>query len=134
MDYSLKSRTKKCMKIAISIKFSTEELIVLENLLKTFYDINSTIEQFDIGYTISGAIHECITTGYCYETYNEDEICDEGMTSDTRSVPLTLLQYLFINFKRVFFFIACVPIDRVPIYINDPLLEPFVKWRLTISK
>jgi len=36
--------------------------------------------------------------------------------------------------KRLFLFLTQVPLDRVPIYINDPLLAPFARWRLAIAK
>jgi len=36
--------------------------------------------------------------------------------------------------KKVLDFIFREPLEQVPLYVNDALLEPFVRWRLTIAK
>jgi hypothetical protein len=126
---------KKYLNIAYNITFTEKELEVLKNIMDTVIISDySGEEDFDMCFSIGGAIHECSTQGYCYETYNVDETDGDGMISDTRSVPLTFMQYLLVNFKRVFLFIALVPLSRVPLYLNDPVLSLFARWRLTIAK
>lgn len=36
--------------------------------------------------------------------------------------------------KKVRNFIFEEPLENVPLYVNDYLLEPFVRWRLSIAK
>lgn len=134
MNTKLSVRTKKYMEISDSIEFSKEEMLVLGNLLDIEWSSSISKMDFDTSFFIAEAIHECVKDGYCSDTYNVNETDGDGMTSNTRSVPLTFMQYLLVNFKRVFFFIVLVPISRVPLYINDPTLALFARWRLTIAK
>ena len=134
MCNKLHAGSKKYLKVATNVTFSVEELKLLKEPLEALWISEDSGDNFDACFHISCAIHECITQGHCYDTYNVDETEGKGITSDTRSVPLTIMQYLLINFKRVFFFIALVPLSNVPLYINDPSLELFARWRLTIAK
>jgi hypothetical protein len=135
MNNKLTARYKKYLVIANSIEFNKEELKLLGDILESKWsnpDFNSPL--FDVLFSIGDALRDCNKYGHCYETYNEDETEGAGVISDTRSVPLTFMQYLLINFKKVFFFITFVPLNQVPRYINDPYLAPFAKWRLTIAR
>ena len=135
MKKNITPRMAEYLTLAKSITFDKKELTILRDIIKAI--VLSETEGGDLWEPFQDmydALHSCLKNGSYHDTYNEDESCDEGVTSDTRYVDLNFLQYALVNCKRVFFFIALVPIARVPIYMNDPILEPFVKWRLTIAK
>jgi hypothetical protein len=47
---------------------------------------------------------------------------------------LNILQYLLVYRRKIFMFLTCVDNKRVPIYIEQSSLKPFVEWRLRIGK
>ena len=88
-----------------------------------FNDIDTDLRSF----IKHGSIVDTLNENYVQST----EAVDPG---DTRYYNLNLLQYFLINYKRIFLFLTLVPLSNVPLYINDILLKPFVRWRLTIAK
>jgi hypothetical protein len=132
---TLSTRAQKYLIMANSVSFTREEYELLKGSLDTCWLEPTTEEKsFDMAFSMSQALHDYIETGHCYETYNQDETDNKGVVCATNSVPLTFTQYLLVNFRRIFFFLALVPLDQVGRYINDPSLELFVRWRLTIAR
>jgi hypothetical protein len=136
MTKELTLRYKRCLAIATTMKFTEDEINLLKNMISEILAQEKYLEfeDWDRYYEIDSALYDLTKAGHCTETFNEDETLGAGVTSSTEYVPLTFTQFLLVNFRRIFLFIASVPLDRVPLYLNDPRLEPFAKWRLTIAK
>ena len=69
--------------------------------------------------------------------YFKKEVKDKPIDHSELSNKLAIwiaVSYSTSDIKRVmdFFFIA--PLVKVPLYINDGFLKPFVKWRIEIRK
>lgn len=111
--------------------YSRGEIEVLRNIV---YD--ELPKNFDSGYfyDLFRDIHSLCMQGVITDGLSFDETEGFGVASDTRLYKLNLLQYLLINNKRAFLFLTQVLFDRVPLYINDPKLALFAKWRLIINK
>jgi hypothetical protein len=111
--------------------YSGEEIEILYGML---YDELSKNFDSSYIYDLFRDIHSLCMQGTITDGLSFDETEGFGIASDTHLYRLNFLQYLLINNKRVFLFLTQVPLDRVPLYINDPKLSLFAKWRLTINK
>jgi hypothetical protein len=68
------------------------------------------------------------------DTLDASHLENPGPLEDARIYILTFLQYLLINYRKIFVFLTQVPIDKVPLYLNKPTIKAFARWRLTIAK
>ena len=59
-----------------------------------------------------------------------DCLCD----TDVEFKKLTLGEYLLAYHRKVFLFMYCVKKERIPLYLNNPILKSFVIWRIKINK
>jgi hypothetical protein len=125
MGRKISQRLTRCMEIAKTVPYTKEEFSILQQIIDGLFYAEGGSEYYaelsrDI-YTISqdGSITETVPG-------SDDDMGGYG--------SLNLMQYLLVNYRRVFLFLTRVPSENVLLYVNDPILDPFVRWRLTIAR
>jgi len=129
----LSTRAQRFIAIAKSTQYTKKEYerlrgILLQGLVN--YDPNVSIETYD-------SLCEYLDDGHVTDSLDSAHVDSPEAYDDTRYYEITFLEHLLVGDlrdKRLFLFLTQVPLDRVPIYINDPLLAPFARWRLAIAK
>ncbi len=121
----MNTRLKKYISLSRSYPYTEEELKLLYSLINGKLNNDHPSELYNNFLEIMFSL--------------EDEIKGEGILTDLSDDDvglyfLNFLQYLLIYFKRVFLFLICVPVKKVPMYIGDEQLDIFVQWRLQINK
>jgi len=128
----LSSRIKKYIEIAKKDIYTPDEYNILLGILK------SIIQTGDLAiYNVHEALDDYLRQGYSEDSLDAHYTNSPEAYDDTRYYKLSFLQYVLtgsLGDKKIFIFLTQVPLCRVPLYINDPLLAPFAKWRLTIAR
>ncbi len=119
-------RIQKLVSLSNMAPYTNEELKLLYDLIKGKIDNTYPFDNnlFDVSESL------------------KDEIKGEGTlidwNSDSEDSPsfkkITFLQFLLIYFRKIFLFLICVPIKRVPLYVGHKQLNDFAHWRLAINK
>ncbi|RLG10762.1 hypothetical protein DRN73_06995 [Candidatus Pacearchaeota archaeon] len=120
-------RIEKMISLAKSVPYTNDELRILLNLINDkLIDMNGLINETYLN--IVSLIEDQIE--------NRGTYIDRGSSdsNDYRFKKLNFLQYLLVYFKRIFIFLVYIPLENVPLYINDNQLNPFCHWRLLINK
>lgn len=121
------SRTKRLIVLADSMNYSREDLKVLYGILSDEFDKDTRNNYvYDLWEEI-GSIYE---KGHTVDSLTEEATEDGAMIGDTTYYKLDLPEYLLVNHRKVFLFLALVPFKNVPLYTNDPKLAVFARWRL----
>lgn len=119
-------RIQKLVKLAKSAPYTKKELKLLYNLIKSKMDTSYTLDTnlFDISESLKG------------EMKGKGTLIDWNSDSEEYASfkNLNFLQFLLVYFKKIFIFLVCVPLERVPIYIGHNQLNDFATWRLLINK
>jgi len=128
-------RSKRYIELAKAVPYSAFELDALKDILYEMFLKELREGIGDVFQELYLDLTNYIRCGFITDTLDESHVqCEQTEYMDTRYYELNYMQYLLINHRKVFLFLTHVPIDQVPLYLNDPKLEPFAKWRLTIAK
>ena len=122
----MKTRIKKLISLSKTAPYTEKELKLLLNLIKGKMDNTYPFDNnlFDVSVSLKGEI-QGEGTLIDWDSDSEDKVSFK---------TLNFLQFLLIYFRKIFLFLICVPIERVPLYIGHKELEDFAHWRLSINK
>lgn len=120
-------RTEKLIELSKSVPYSKEELRLLRDILDRDMIKEGGMTDHDL-YDLWDMIEEILS----YGGYHIDRESDSEEYSHYKK--LNFLQFLLVYFQKIFLFLICIPVDQVPLYINNNQLKTFVYWRLLINK
>jgi len=122
----METRIQKLISLSKAAPYTKEELKFLYGLINdrinNTYPFNNNL--FDVSESLKGEI-KGEGTLIDWNSDSEDSVSFK---------TLNFLQFLLIYFRKIFLFLVCVPIDRVPLYIEHKELNDFAHWRLSIKK
>lgn len=126
----ISKREQKYLEIAKTVPYTDEELKILKNLLSGYlFDERGFINERM--WDIEGAVSDQIENGYTIDTINDRP--ENELTYYDEDREINLMQFLFINFRKIFLFLL-LPLDEIPRYLGLKILEPFLEWRFKINK
>lgn len=116
--------TKKFIELARFCFYSKEEIKVLSNIL----------DKYNTGWDNTDGLGRDIWYFCSYDGLMDVSEEDIQVMWDQTIQNINFLQYLLVYHHRVFLFLTCVPLEKVPLYIASKGLEHFAEWRLKIGK
>lgn len=129
----LSNRTLRYASIAKQSLYTNEEYTVLKNILLGHLAMDDPYVSFET----YDALGEYLQAGYVTDSLDSAHVDSPEAYDETRYYEITFLEHLLVGDlrdKRMFLFLTQVSLDQVPRYINDTVLAPLARWRLTIAK
>lgn len=120
MDH-ISERKQYLVERAKTVPYSVEELKLLQNLIRSSctFDVIAPPKEEEVYTGVLDALR-----------WNAD---DAGIWVRGKR-KINLMQYILVEFPKVFIFLTMVPLTRVSLYLWKPGIAPFAEWRTLISK
>lgn len=118
----LSKRKQALVEMAKTVPYSAEELKLLHSLVRSSctYDLISPPKEEEVYQGVEDALR-----------WNQN---DGGIWVLDHNNKLNLMQYILVEFPKVFIFLTMVPLNQVSLYLWKPGIAPFAEWRTRIGK
>jgi len=134
------ARKLRCLELAKTVPYTYEDYASLLNILAEYAKTKAA------GFCWAGSSEAILLDLYC-RVGNFMHLGSYplgirfGWIPKYKEVPkylhtknLNFFQYLLTFNRKVFLFMACVPLNKVPLYFETPVIKVFAQWRMQIQK